>query len=83
MSQKPPTFSLLADLFEKLTRDHGIELGVADWHRKLIAANDVDDPSEALGSVAAILPHLRPVELTVATKLLADGTRYGESSPTP
>ncbi len=79
MSQAPSMFSLLADHFESVTATHRMDFGIEDWHQTLKAPNNGEGLSDALRIVTAILPELEPVELSVATTLLADGSRYGKS----
>ncbi len=75
----PNTFSLLADHFEGVTATDRMDFGIEDWRQTLKAANNGGSLSDALRLVTAILPELEPVELSVATTLLADGSRYGKS----
>ena len=81
MSQIPNMFSLLAEHFERVTATDRMDFGIENWHETLKAVNNGGDLSDALRIVAAILPELKPVELSVATRLLADGSRYGKSKP--
>ena len=79
MSQIPNTFSLLADHFESVTPTDRVDFGIENWHETLKAANNGTSLIDALRIVTAILPKLEPIELSVATTLLADGSRYGKS----
>ena len=79
MCQIPDTFSLLADHFESLRATDRVDFGIEDWRQTLEAASNGGDLSDALRTVTAILPGLEPDELSVATRLLADGSRYGTS----
>ena len=79
MSQIPDMFSLLAEHFERVTPTDRTDFGIEDWHETLKAANNGGSLSDALRIVTAILPKLEPIELSVATTLLADGSRYGKS----
>ena len=79
MSQAPGMFSLLADHFESVMATDRKDFGIEDWLQTLKAANNGGSLSDALRIVTAILPELQPMELSVATTLLADGSRYGKS----
>ena len=79
MSQIPKTFSLLADHFESVTATNHMDFDIEDWRQTLEAVNNGGSLGDALRVVTAILPKLEPVELPVATTLLADGSRYGKS----
>lgn len=79
MSQIPDIFSVLAEHFERVTATDRMDFGIENWHEKLKSADNGGDLSDALRIVVAILPQLEPVELSVATRLLADGSRYGKS----
>lgn len=79
MCQIPNTFSLLADHFESVTAINRTDFGIEDWHQTLKAVNTGGSLSDALQIVTAILPELEPVELSVATTLLAESSRYGTS----
>lgn len=79
MSQSPNMFSLLADHFESVTATDRIDFGIEDWHQTLKDADNGGSFSDALRIVTAILTELEPTELSVATTLLADGSRYGKS----
>ena len=77
MSQIPNTFSLLADQFGNVTATDRTNFGIEDWRQTLTAVNNGGSLSDALRIVTATLPGLEPIELSVATTLLADGSRYG------
>ena len=79
MCQIPDMFSLLADHFESAKATDRMDFGIEDWRQTLKAASHGGGLSDALRIVTAILPELEPVELSVATTLLADGSRYGKS----
>ena len=78
MSQIPNMFRLLADHFESATPTDRMDFGIEDWHETLKAANKGGSLSDALRIVTLILPKLEPTELSMATTLLADGSRYGK-----
>ena len=78
MAQFPPMFDLLAELFEKATTEENVDFRIKNWRYKLTAAIVESGVREALQTVVAILPQLQPQEFAAATRLLADGTRYGE-----
>ena len=79
MCQIPNTFSLLADHFENVTATDRTEFGIEDWRQTLRAVNNGGSLGDALRIVTAIISELEPIELSVATTLLADGSRYGTS----
>ena len=79
MCQIPNTFSLLADHFESVTATDHTDFGIEDWRQTLRAVNNGGSLRDALRIVTAILPELEPTELSVATTVLADGSRYGTS----
>ena len=79
MSQNPDMFSLLAEHFERVTATDRMDFGIENWYETLKAVHNGGDLGDALRIVVAILPKLEPVELSVATRLLADGSRYGKS----
>lgn len=79
MSQTPDTFSLLADHFESVMATDRMDFGITNCHETLKAVNNGGSLSDALRIVTAILPRLERIELSVATTLLADGSRYGKS----
>ena len=59
------------------------DFGIENWHETLKAANSGTSLIDALRIVTVILPKLEPSELSVATTLLADGSRYGKFGPLP
>ena len=77
MCQIPNTFSLLAEHFGNVTATDRTNFGIEDWRQTLRAVNNGGSLSDALRIVTATLSELKPIELSVATTLLADGSRYG------
>ena len=78
---QPTMFQFLYDTFGGVVPQGNAGLGFDEWPKLLERADSGLDTNKALQAVVGILQYLEeasPVSLTQATKILADGSRYGE-----
>ena len=80
-SARPQMFRSLSNIFETIVpRDH-TGLDFDDWPAMLERADAGLETGKALRAVVLILQYLRqksPATIIPATKILADGSRYGK-----
>ena len=78
---QPPMFRSLSDVFGNVVPPELTGIGVNEWPNLLERADSGVETDKALQAVVSILQYLEessPVTLVAATKVLADGSRYGK-----
>lgn len=78
---QPPMFRSLSDVFGNVVPRELTGIGENEWPNLLERADSGVETDKALQAVASILQYLEessPVTLVAATKVLADGSRYGK-----
>ena len=76
-----PMFPSLSEIFRSVVPGGLTGLGFNGWPKLLERADSGLEIGEALRAVVSVLEYLKrssPVSLVPATKILADGSRYGK-----
>ena len=77
----PPIFRSLSNVFENVVPQKSTGLGSQEWPNLLEHADSGLETDKALQAVVSILQYLEhnsPATLVSATRVLADGSRYGK-----
>lgn len=80
-SIRPQMFRLLFNVFENVMPRDYTGSGLNEWPAILERADNGLDTNKALQALVSILQYLQeisPMSIALATKILADGSRYGK-----